>query len=126
MGQMDATRVQTNEENNSTVSSDLASTLTELDSRITSKDVYPVITRSSGLISLIEYYSDIAHTKKLYQRSFSRSAGSDLVQYITGIVTTFYNEDGSVDSTITTSISRNGEDSITSCDNIFSTTEPQC
>jgi len=125
MGQMDATRVQTNEENNSTVSSDLASTLTELDSRITSKDVYPVITRSSGLISLIEYYSDIAHTQKLYQRSFSRTVGSDLISYITGIITTFYNDDGSTDSVITTTISR-VSDRITSCDNVFSTTEPQC
>lgn len=125
MGQTDATRVQTNEENNSTVSSDLASTLTELDSRITSKDVYPVISRSGGLISKIEYFSDLAHTHKLYQREFTRTAGSDLVLYISGIITTFYNDDGSVDSTITTTINRTS-DKISSCENIFSTLEPQC
>jgi len=126
MGQMDATRVQTNEENNSTVSSDLASTLTELDSRITSKDVHPVISRSGGLISKIEYFSDLAHTHKLFKRELTRTAGSDLVQYISGIITTFYNDDGSTDSIITTVISRDSSDAITSCSNIFSTTEPQC
>jgi len=126
MGQTDATRVQTNEENNTTISADLASALNEIDSRITSKDIYPVITRTSNLISKIEFYSDAAHTKKLYQREFSRTAGSDSVLYITGILTTFYNDDGSVDSTITTAITRTGSDLISSCNNVFSTTEPQC
>lgn len=126
MGQTDATRIQTNEEQNSTISADLASALNELDSRITSKGVYPVITRTDGLISKIEYFGDLAHTNKLYQREFSRTIGSDLVLYITGIITTFYNQDGSVDSIITTSMTRNGNDTIINCDNIFSTTEPQC
>jgi hypothetical protein len=126
MGQTDATRIQTNEENNTTIAADLASTLNELDSRITSKDVYPVITRTLNLISKIEYYSDAAHTKKLYQREFSRTEGSDLVSYITGILTTFYNDDGSTDSVITTTITRNGNDLISSCNNVFSTSEPQC
>jgi len=126
MGQTDATRVQTNEENNTTIAADLASALNEIDSRITSKNIYPVITRTSNLISKIEYYSDIAHTHLLYKREFSRAAGSDLVLYITGILTTFYNDDGSVDSIITTAISRNISDLISSCNNVFSTLEPQC
>lgn len=125
MGQTDATRVQTNEENNTTISADLASALNEIDSRITSKDIYPVITRTSNLISKIEYYSDLAHTNKLYQREFTRTAGTDLVLYITGIVTTFYNDNGSIDSTITTTIARSN-DLISSCNNVFLTTEPQC
>ncbi len=125
MGQTDATRIQANEEQNSTVSADLASALNEIDSRITSKGVYPVITRTGGLISKIEYFGDLAHTKKLYQREFSRTIGSDLVSYITGIITTFYNDDSSTDSIITTTIARASE-RITSCDNVFSTTEPQC
>lgn len=126
MGQTDATRVQTNEENNTTIAADLATALNEIDSRITSKDIYPVITRTSGLISKIEYYSDLAHTHKLYQREFTRTAGSDSVLYTTGILTTFYNDNGSTDSIITTTITRNGSDLITSCNNVFSTSEPQC
>jgi hypothetical protein len=125
MGQTDATRVQTNEENNTTISADLASALNEIDSRITSKDIYPVITRTSNLISKIEYYSDLSHANKLYQREFTRTAGTDLVLYITGIVTTFYNDNGSIDSTITTTIARSN-DLISSCNNVFLTTEPQC
>lgn len=125
MGQIDTDRIQTNEESNTTISADLSSAINELDSRITSKDIFPVISLTSGLISKIEYFSDVAHTHKLYQREFARTIGSDLISYITGIITTFFNADGSIDSIITTSITR-VSDKITSCTNVFSTGEPQC
>lgn len=126
MGQTDATRVETNENENTLKSADLASGLTELDSRVTGKDLYPVITRTLGYITKIEYFGDIAHTIKLFQREFTRTTGSDLVEYITGVVSTFYNDGGSTDSIITTVLTRNATDQVTSCSNAFSTTEPQC
>ena len=126
MGQTDAIRIETNENENTLISHDLASGLTELDSRVTGKDLYPVLTRTSGFITKIEYYSDLAHTNKVFQRTFTRTAGSDLIEYITGMITTFYNSDGSTDSTIATVLTRNASDQVTSCSNAFATTEPQC
>jgi hypothetical protein len=125
MGQIDDMRVQTNEQKNTLTSADLSSTLDEIDSRITSKNVYPLITRVGGYISEINYYSDLAHTKLTHKRVFTRTIGVDLVPYIIGIVTTFYNADGSTDSVITTVLNRTS-DIITGCTNSYSTTEPLC
>jgi len=119
---IDTTIVDINETLDTTVSTNLSGVLSELDGRITAKNVYPVITRSSGLISKIEYYNDITHSHKIFQRVFSRTLGSDQVAYITNIVTTFYNTDNSIDSIITSLITRT-DDLITSCSNTFSTTE---
>lgn len=126
MAQIDDIRVQTTEELTSLKSDDLSDTLKEIDARMEGSNVWTTITYTLGLISKIEYFSDAAKTIKTLKREFTRTVGSDNVDYITSVVTTFYNDGGSTDSTITNTISRSIEDKIESCSSVFSTTEAPC
>jgi hypothetical protein len=126
MGQIDDIRIQTTEELTSFESSDLSDTLKELDARIEGSNVWTTITYTLGLISKIEYFSDAAKTIKTLQREFTRTTGSDSIKYITTVVSTFYNDGGSVDSTITNVLTRSAANKITSCASVFSTTESPC
>ena len=125
MGAPNAKRIQILEGRYTFTDRRLSGIVAEIDSRLNCAEVYETITRTSDLISLVEIYSDIARTKKVVERSITRTTGSDGVDYITGMVTIFFNSDGSEDSRVTTTITRDGDDRITSCDNVFSTTEPQ-
>ena len=126
MGQVDTSRIHNTEEQYTFVGYGLDRVLKEIDTRLTASDCWATITRIDELISKIEYFSDAAKTKKTIERIFTRTAGSDTVDYITGIVTIFYNDDGSEDSRVTTVITRDSEDFITSCENVFSTSEASC
>lgn len=125
MGAPNAKRIQILEGQYTFTDRRLDGIVAEIDSRLNCAEVYETITRTSDLISLIEIYSDLARTKKVMQRSITRTTGTDNVDYITGMVTIFYNSDGTEDSRVTTTITRDGDNRITSCDNVFSTTEPQ-
>ncbi len=126
MGQIDTERIRTAEEETTFTDSTMAGLVKEIDGRVNAANCFPVITRTSGLISRIDYYSDIAHTQLRIRRDFTRTVGTDQVAYVTGIVTTFYNSDGSVDSTVTTAIARDASNYVTECDNVFSTGESIC
>jgi hypothetical protein len=125
MGQIDTNRIENLEEETTLINFRLNDAIKELDARITGADCYIDITRSSDIITQIDYYSDIARTQLRMRRTFSRTTGADNVDYITGIITTFYNSDGSTDSTVTSTILRT-DDKITGCDNVFNTSESIC
>lgn len=127
MGNTDTSRIQTYEQENTFISPDLSGLIKEIDARIDGANCFPVITRTSNLISKIEYYSDAGLTNKRIQRTFTRTVGTDQISYITGILTIFYNEDTTEDSRITSVLTRDPTNLwITSCTNVFSTTEPVC
>lgn len=123
--EIDDIRVQTSEGETSLKADDLADSLKEIDQRMMGNNIWSTITYSSGLISQIDYYSDAGKTVLILRRTFTRTLGSDGINYITGMVTTAYNDGGSTDSVITTVLSRTS-DKITGCASSFSTTEPVC
>lgn len=128
MGQTDTDRIRSLEEQNTFISAALDQMMKEVDARVTGADCYPTITRTSGLISQIDYYADIARTQLRIRRTIGRTTYSG-VAYITSMLTIFYNSDGTEDSRITTTINRDIVDitrPIESCDNVFSTTESIC
>lgn len=125
MGAPNASRIEVRENRTTFIEPRLSGLIKELDGRLNCANVFETITYTSGLISKIEVYSDIGRTKKVMERDITRTTGSDGVDYITGMVTKFYNSDATEDSRVTTTITRDSEDKITDCDNVFSTTEPQ-
>ena len=126
MPQIDDIRIQTSEQSTSMVSSDLSETLKEIDQREMGADIWSTISYSSGLVSEINFYSDAAKTKRIIKRVFNRTVGSDFISYLSSMITTYYNIDNSVDSVITTTLTRDANDKITGCASSFSTTEPPC
>lgn len=125
MGAPNADRIEIRENRYTFTEKRLSGLIKELDGRINCANVFETITRTSDLISKVEIFSDIGRTKKLVERDITRTTGSDGVEYITGMVTKYYNSDGTEDSRVTTTITRDSDDRITACDNVFSTTEPQ-
>lgn len=126
---IDTQRVWHQEQDHTWTKDRLDELLGEIDRRLNSSNCFPIVFRDANdLINKIEYYSEASHTNKIAERTFTRSTGTDNVEYITGIVTIFYNDDSSEDSRITTTITRDPTDNwITSCDNVFSTSEtPPC
>jgi hypothetical protein len=127
MGQINTYRVQNPEERYTFTEPALDGVIKELDSRTSMADCYPVFTRTSGLISKIEYYKDAAHTLKKCERNFTRNTGTDGIEYIATITSIYYNDDTSEDSRVTTTLTRHVDDNyITQCDNVFSTSESEC
>lgn len=122
----DATRVYVTEENYTFKSRHLDDILHELDKRTSHADCYATITRTSGLISKVEYFSDIAKTQKVKERQFTRTVGYSGISFVTSILTIYYNDDASEDSRVTTTITRDTDANksvINTCDNVFSTGE---
>jgi len=122
MPRSDASRIEVEERRYTYTSRFLDDVLGKIDSRTTFADIWMVITRTSGLISKTEYYSDAAKTQKILQREFTRTLGTDNINRVTGVTTTFYNSDGSTDSQVTTVMSRT-TNLITEDENPFSTSE---
>lgn len=120
-----AKRIQTLEGRYTFTDKRLSGIIAEIDRRLNCAEVYETITRTSDLISKVEVYSDLARTKKLIERTFSRTSGLNGVDYISGMTTIYFNSDGSEDSRVTTTITRDVNNRITSCDSIFTTSEPQ-
>lgn len=125
MGAPNADRIEIRENRYTFTERRLSGLIRELDGRLNCANVFETITRTNDLISKIEIFSDIARTKKVAERTITRVTGSDGVEYISAMLTIFYNSDGSEDSRVTTTITRDVDDRITACDNVFSTTEPQ-
>ena len=122
----DAERIYVTEEKYTFRSKYLNDVLTELDKRTSHADCFTTISRTSGLISKIEYFSDIARTNKVMERQYSRVIGYNGFSYVNGIVTIFYNDDASEDSRVTTTITRDSNANksvINQCDNVFTTSE---
>ena len=100
--------------------------LTEIMAGLTCSNSFTTITRTLELISKIEYFTDAGRTTLDHEVIYTRGAGSDGVEYITGIVAIYYEWDGTTeDSRVTVTIIRDGSDLITSCDAVFSTSESE-
>lgn len=121
MGNVDADRIWNEESAHTWRSNNFADFLNELDARIAGADCYINITRSANLISQIDYYSDAARTDRAAKKVLTRTSGK-----ITGVTTTYYNKDGTEDSTVTSTLTRDVQGRITGCDNVFATTESYC
>jgi hypothetical protein len=118
-------RVDTKEKETTFKSESLRDTLREIDERV-SHLLHPVITRTvDKLVERIDYYQDETLTKLVFKRDFVRFVGTGGIKLIGGIVTTFYNDNGSIDSVNTLNLTRNptGENFITSCDSIKTSPE---
>ena len=124
MGAPNANRIEIQEGPLTFTERRLSGIIREIDSRLNCSEVYETISYTSDLISKIEIFSNFARTIKVAERTFSRVTGSDGVEYISGMVTIYFNSDTTEDSRVTTTITRDGDDRITSCDNVFSTSEP--
>jgi len=121
---IDSNRVYHDETGNTFTSEKLDKILGEIDSRLSSANCFPTITRTSGLISKIEYFSDVARSIKKAEVTFTRYNGNDGVKYIGGYTFIYYNDDTTEDSRVTGTLVRDvNENYITSCNNVFSTGE---
>lgn len=122
MGQQNARRLGLREGGYTLVSADLAAALKEVDGRTSGADLWMTVTRSAGLITKVEYFSDAARTTLVIERTVTRTVGGGGVPRITGIVTKFFNADGSEDSRVTDTVARSS-DLIVTDDGPFSTGE---
>ena len=122
----DAERIYVTEEKYTFRSIHLNDILHEIDKRTSHADCFTTITRTLGLISKIEYFSDIARTQKVMERQFTRATGYSGISFVTDILTIYYNDDASEDSRVTTTLTRDTDANksvINLCDNVFSTSE---
>ncbi|MCP4077652.1 MAG: DUF2190 family protein [Gammaproteobacteria bacterium] len=92
--------------------------LDNLDSRTSNREYYEVITRTAGLISKIEYFSDAAKTVKAKERNFTYT--SEKISSITDI---YFNLNGTEDSRVTQSFTRDTSNLITEISSPFTTSE---
>ena len=121
MGQTNSLRVSVQEGAYTFISDNLAHLLKEIDARLNGANCFIKITRTSNLISKIEYFHDPA---KLPANLMAEADITYTDGQITGKTMIFYNSPGGPeDSRVTTTITRNSEGQITSCDNVFSTSE---
>ena len=118
MGRPDLKRLEAAEGAYTFISNNLAKLLLEVDARMNGREVYTTIDRTSGLIDKIEYFSEAARLNKMMELQ---------IAYLSGDFSTFtwifYNLDGSEDSRVVESVTRDINDDITECNSVFTTTE---
>ena len=117
---LDASGVWIPEGSYSFVSKRLDELLRELDMRLNGANCFMDITRVNDLITTFEFFADVGRTTKVAERQITR----DVDSRITGILTIIYNADGSEDSRITSTLTRDVDGLITACDNVLTSTEP--
>lgn len=113
MGQANSKRIGVREGGTSFVSPDLGTLIKELDGRLVGADLFMTITRSSGLISKVEYFAEAARTTLLIERTISRTAGTGGVLYVTGVLTKFFNLNATEDSRVTDAFPRTSDKIVT-------------
>lgn len=113
MGQANSKRIGVREGGTTFVSPDLGTLIKELDGRLVGADLYMTITRSSGLISKVEYFAEAARTTLLIERTISRTAGTGGVMYVTGVLTKFFNLNTVEDSRVTDAFPRTSDKIVT-------------
>ena len=127
---LNAIRIALKEGRHTWVSSNLEFFFEELDMRLNHADCFAVYTYTSGgindgLMEKAEYFKDAAHSPSLLaaDQTVTRATGSDGIQYISGIVSIYYNSGLTEDSRVTTTVTRDGNDRMIECANVFSTSE---
>ena len=112
-----AKRIALKEANSTLTSKDLAKAVQELDRRDTNAEMYMDYIRVAGKLVRIDYYSEAARTNLVAKRDLTYTANK-----VSSTLDTFYNSDGSVDSTVTTTFIRvSGK--VVSSDSVFATSE---
>lgn len=120
MGQTDSTRIYVQEGAYTFPSVILAYVLQDVDRFVNSPNTWVTITRTSNYISKVEYFSDAAKTLKIFEHQYGRTSNR-----ITSITAIYYNVNGSEDSRVTHTLTRNGSQQITDSANPFSTSESE-
>lgn len=130
MGATNATRISVQEGAYSFLSRRLSGILLELDMRLTGRGMFLKFIRSEGLIARTEFYRDVERTNLALSRDYMRVSGATGVDLISGVVTTFFEEDGlTVDSVVSGFLERDltvsGQDFIICCSGFFDTDESE-
>lgn len=123
---VDSKRVQSIEGKYTFTNRSLSGIIDEIDMRLNGADCWVTITRTSGLISKVEYFKDAAKTMKVCEQVITRATGVGGVKLVSNIQNIYYNSDTSEDSQVNASLSRPSlgtDDDITACSSVFSTTE---
>lgn len=118
MGQTNAERVQVQEGGYTFTAKILSVALQQIDRFINYGNTWSTITRTSSFISKVEYFSDVAKTVKIFEHQYTRVSNR-----ITAITAIYYNSNGTEDSRVTQTFSRNASNLIEGSANPFSTTE---
>ena len=129
MGQVNAKRIDSLEENSTFRERILSKLLIELDQWRTGRGMFCDLTLDEGCLLNIKYYSDPEKTELVYETDFSYQIGPDTVEYVSGQLSTFYNEDGSLDSKVSGYATREAESVsggliIQSCSGYFESFDP--
>ena len=118
MGNPDLKRIQAQEGAYTFTNHNTAKMFKEIDARMNGANVFTDITRTAGLISKIEYFSEIGRSNLRMELNILYAGGD-----MTSFTWIFYNDDATEDSRVVETTTRNIDDDITTCDSVFSTTE---
>ena len=118
MAKESSNRIWDKEESHTFVSGDLRGTIREIDARVNGSNMFTDITRTLGLITLIEYYSEVARTNLKLKRAITYAGGRSMWR-----CSTYYNDDTTEDSVVTETVVRDVDGNIVSCDSVLTTTE---
>ena len=118
MGNPDLKRIQAQEGAYTFTNHNTAKMFKEIDARMNGANVFTTITRALGLISKIEYFSEIGRSNLRMELNIVYT-GADMTLF-TWI---FYNDDATEDSRVVETTTRDINGDVTACDSVFSTTE---
>jgi len=105
MGQPNADTVQFNKTGSSFVTRNLRDVVVELEYRLSGVNVWSTISRIDGLITKIEYFSNVEKTSKILDIEFSRITGLNGLRLVSSITKKIYNNN-ILEKTITENFSR--------------------
>ena len=119
MGNPDLKRIQAQEGAYTFTEHNAAKMFKEIDARLNGANVFTTILRTLSLIDTISYFSDVGRTKLTMELHIGYTVDTlpDTFTYI------FFNADGSEDSRVTETATRDIALYITSCDSVFLTSE---
>jgi|AntRauTorckE5430_2_1112549.scaffolds.fasta_scaffold01224_13 hypothetical protein len=127
MGAPNASRIEILEGGFTFTHNRLSGVLSELDMRVSGSNCWTTFTRTGGLISKIEYFTNSARTIKVCEQNISRVTGVGNVSLVSEIQTLFFNQNTTEDSRVVSTLGRPNlgtDDVIVTCNGPFSTTEP--
>jgi len=124
MGNPDLKRIEAKEGAYTFVSPNMSKLMLEIDARLNGANVYATFTYTTGLITKIEHFRDLAKTSLAIECQLTYVVGIDGISRIDTMTNIYYELDGvTEDSRVTVTLTRNGNDQITVCDSPFTTTE---
>lgn len=128
MGQPNADTIQVDEGKHSFTGKQVDSVLKNIDERVNSANVWHTATRSAGLLTKIEYFLDAGKTQKFLERQYGRLTGVSGIRFVSSITTIIYNSNGSEDSRVVQTYSREtnlNKNVLVNSNSVFTTSEPE-